>query len=148
MNGWIFFERLGLHGWTAEAKRNDKHYSMTHVALPHQSQTAPICHVWPQKVCHPFNPRDFPRVYRNWQQKLLTQNVNNAVFAKPFSMFELKIMQSHGINGYLRKELQILCFGPAVKNVIYCFPATVLYVYIDFCQQVKTTIINICMFCT
>ena len=45
----------------------------------------------------------------------------------------------HGINGYLRKGRQILCFGPAVKNIICCFPATVLYVYIDFYQQVKTT---------
>ena len=55
----------------------------------------------------------------------------------------------HGINGYLRKGRQILCFGLIVKNVICCFPATVLYVYIDFCQQVKTTIIiNTCAFCT
>ena len=45
----------------------------------------------------------------------------------------------HGINGYLRIEWQILCFGPAIKNVICCFPATVLYVYIDICQKVKTT---------
>ena len=28
-----FFERLGLNGWMAEAKRNDKHYSVT-PALP------------------------------------------------------------------------------------------------------------------
>ena len=45
----------------------------------------------------------------------------------------------HGINGYLRKGRQILCFRLAAKNVICCFPTTVLYVYIDFCQQVKTT---------
>ena len=54
----------------------------------------------------------------------------------------------HDINGYLRKGRQILHFGPAAKNVICCFPATVLYVDIDFCQQVKTTIINTCTFCT
>ena len=47
--------------------------------------------------------------------------------------------QKHGINGTLRKGRQILCFGPVVKSVICCFPATALYVYIDFCQKVKTT---------
>ena len=48
-------------------------------------------------------------------------------------------IQKHGINCYLRKGREILCFGPAIENVICCFPTTVLYVYIDFCQQVKTT---------
>ena len=46
------------------------HASLCHV---HQSQTALICHVWPQKIFQPFNPRDFPNVYRNWQQRLLAQ---------------------------------------------------------------------------
>ena len=33
-----------------------------------------------------------------------------------------------------------MCFGPAVKKCKLLFPRyTVLYVYIDFCQQVKTT---------
>ena len=48
-------------------------------------------------------------------------------------------IQKHGINCYLRKGREILCFGPAIENVICCFPTTVLYVYIDFCQKVKTT---------
>ena len=45
-------------------------------------------------------------------------------------------IQKHGINGYLRKGRQILCFRPAVKSLICFLPR---YVYIDFCQKVKTT---------
>ena len=49
-------------------------------------------------------------------------------------------IQKHGINGYLRKGRQNLCFGPAVKSVICCFPAIESsYVYIDFCEKVKAT---------
>ena len=49
-------------------------------------------------------------------------------------------IQKHGIDGYLRKGHQILRFGLVVKSILdlhmaeTCgFPATVLYVYTDFC---------------
>ena len=39
VNRCFFFKHLGSNGYTAEAKSNDKHYSVTRIALPHSSES-------------------------------------------------------------------------------------------------------------
>ena len=67
VNQWIFFERLGLNGWTVGAKRNDKHYSVTHAL-----QLSSAEQIFTQK----FESPGFPIEYqKNWKVNAFSRGI-------------------------------------------------------------------------